>query len=48
MFFFGGSVMPSATAELTSIGMPAFTSSGTEASVAFEQAPPVMAKTLAS
>ena len=45
MFVFGGSVMPSATAELTTIGMPDFSSSGTEARVAFEQAPPMIANT---
>ena len=45
-FFFGGAVMPSATAEFTTIGIPDFSSSGTEARVAFEQAPPMIANTL--
>ena len=41
-------VMASATAELITIGMPAFSSSGTAASVAFEHAPPMIAKTFSS
>ena len=48
MFVFGGSVMPSATAELTTIGMPDFSISGTEARVALEQAPPMIANTFLS
>ena len=45
IFFFGGVVIASATAELTTIGTPDFTSSGVAASVALEHAPPMIAKT---